>query len=268
MCRFLIVRAAAPFDPRELLTEFAEMARLSRAPDGDRQADGWGVASGLLNAHGTSWVPPETGPPSKCSLMSNPSARFAFRDACPKAVPHPPHHAEIPNSGWKVLKSLRPIWEDGNAWADVPSCRILLVHARSASFPSQKRDLEYNQPFFDGDRAFVFNGLIRGVAFPRPLEGRIGAQKIWSLLKPAPVAGSVEEDLRAAVELIAAHAREVSALNVGLVEGERIAVYAHPAASDYYRLWLAADAGVSAVSSEPLPALPFRPLPSGIVHTI
>ena len=44
MCRFLIVRTSSPLDPRGLMSEFAEMARLSRAPDGDRQADGWGVA--------------------------------------------------------------------------------------------------------------------------------------------------------------------------------------------------------------------------------
>jgi hypothetical protein len=44
MCRFLIVRSAEALDPGALLASFAEMARLSRAPDGDRQVDGWGAA--------------------------------------------------------------------------------------------------------------------------------------------------------------------------------------------------------------------------------
>lgn len=43
MCRFLIARSPAPFLPAELMTAFAEMVEASRAPDGDRQKDGWGI---------------------------------------------------------------------------------------------------------------------------------------------------------------------------------------------------------------------------------
>lgn len=44
MCRFAILSASEPRDPRPLLTAFADMARTSRTFDDDWQGDGWGVA--------------------------------------------------------------------------------------------------------------------------------------------------------------------------------------------------------------------------------
>lgn len=42
MCRFLMVKSAAPLRPAPVLYRFAEMAERSRSTDGDRQGDGWG----------------------------------------------------------------------------------------------------------------------------------------------------------------------------------------------------------------------------------
>jgi len=42
-----MIKAADPLRPAEILRGFADMAERSRAPDGDRQGDGWGV--GRLN---------------------------------------------------------------------------------------------------------------------------------------------------------------------------------------------------------------------------
>ena len=44
MCRLLMVRADKRVDPKPFLESFAELARTSPAPDGDGQADGWGIA--------------------------------------------------------------------------------------------------------------------------------------------------------------------------------------------------------------------------------
>lgn len=44
MCRFLMVRSREPTPPADLLRPFSQMCAASRAPDGDRQGDGWGVA--------------------------------------------------------------------------------------------------------------------------------------------------------------------------------------------------------------------------------
>jgi predicted glutamine amidotransferase len=44
MCRFLLVKANTPIQPKSMLDKFADMAEKSKAPDGDWQGDGWGVA--------------------------------------------------------------------------------------------------------------------------------------------------------------------------------------------------------------------------------
>ncbi|MDO8609326.1 MAG: hypothetical protein Q7R95_02150 [bacterium] len=44
MCRFLVVKSKNKINPQELLSKFAEMAKKSRAFDGDWQGDGWGFS--------------------------------------------------------------------------------------------------------------------------------------------------------------------------------------------------------------------------------
>jgi predicted glutamine amidotransferase len=44
MCRLLMVRADKRIDPGPFLESFSELARTTPAPDGDAQADGWGIA--------------------------------------------------------------------------------------------------------------------------------------------------------------------------------------------------------------------------------
>jgi len=44
MCRFLMIKSQTPFDVLPWLESFADMSEASRAPDGSRQADGWGVS--------------------------------------------------------------------------------------------------------------------------------------------------------------------------------------------------------------------------------
>ncbi|MBI3954995.1 hypothetical protein HY338_01010, partial [Candidatus Gottesmanbacteria bacterium] len=49
MCRFLLVRSKIKIKPEKLLQDFAGMCQKSRAPDGDWQGDGWGIASKISN---------------------------------------------------------------------------------------------------------------------------------------------------------------------------------------------------------------------------
>ena len=44
MCRILLVKFKAPGKPAEILGRFARMAEKCKAPDGDWQGDGWGIA--------------------------------------------------------------------------------------------------------------------------------------------------------------------------------------------------------------------------------
>lgn len=44
MCRFLLVKSQKAISPKNLLTQFAIMAKKSKAYDGDWQGDGWGIS--------------------------------------------------------------------------------------------------------------------------------------------------------------------------------------------------------------------------------
>ena len=44
MCRFLLIKSKKPMNPKKVLTSFAALAKMSKAPDGDWQGDGWGAA--------------------------------------------------------------------------------------------------------------------------------------------------------------------------------------------------------------------------------
>lgn len=216
MCRFLMARSSTPFQPAELLSTFAGMAEASRAPDGDRQKDGWGIG----------WLDP--------------------------------------GGRWQVHKSVRPVWEDGEAFPRIPPSRTFLVHVRSASFLGQQDNLAYNQPFVAGAYGFVFNGLLQGVSLPVPVPGEIGSQKIWTLLTQKllslPPVPSLEETVRFLVQ----NSRRVQALNIGLCDQNSFYVFCrYDDPIDYYRLWSCTAPSLKLVCSEPLAGFDFIPLPTG-----
>jgi len=210
-------KSLEPAPAGDLLDSFASMAERSRAPDGDRQADGWGV----------SWLDGE--------LL------------------------------WTARKSINPIWTEAASLKQVPAGRLLLAHARSASFPSHKNNLAFNQPFMDGCYAFVFNGLLRGVSLPG-LAGSIGAQKIWSLLRTLLEDHEPAAAVRMLVSALERHSKAIPALNIGLSDGEKLYVYGRETDEpNYYRIWAAESPGMTTVCSEPLDGLDFHPIQTGEV---
>ena len=221
MCRFLMAKSASPISPAFLLEDFADMAEKSRAPDGDRKADGWGAA----------WLD-ESG-------------------------------------AWRSRTSTIPIWNDRPTFASIPMSRILLVHARSASFPGQKGVPAYNQPFVSESRAFVFNGLLHGVSLPRPVPGDIGAQKIWALLREREASTSAESALTGVTGLLERHCRRLQGLNVGVCDKKNLYAFCRfEGDGTYYQLYVHEAPGLSLVCSEPLPDLDFHPLLRNTVLTI
>jgi predicted glutamine amidotransferase len=213
-----MMRSEAPLRPMGLLEKFADMASRSRSPDGDRQADGWGVA----------WLD-ERG-------------------------------------GWSVRKSLNPIWTETYDFSNIPPCQILAAHVRSASFPEHKRVVEFNQPFLVDSYAFVFNGLLQGVSFPFPVEGRIGSQKIWSLLQQSINGGGPAAGISALVRQLESGAREIQALNLGLFQGRRLFVYCRQAGvGPYYQLKIHRTPALTLVCSEALAGLRWQSVPLNIV---
>lgn len=221
MCRFLMARSPSSVLPGVLLRDFADMAEKSRAPDGDRQADGWGAA----------WLD-ESG-------------------------------------AWRSRTSTTPIWDDRAAFDAVPASPILLVHARSASFPGQKGLLAYNQPYISASRAFVFNGLLQGVSLPRPVAGEIGAQKIWALLLEREAVEPAESALAGVADLLGRSARRLQGFNLGLCDMKKFHAFCRfEGDGSYYQLHVHRSPDLSVVCSEPLPNIVFRPLPRNTVVTL
>ena len=207
--------------PGLLLRDFADMAEKSRAPDGDRQADGWGAA----------WL-----------------------DAC---------------GAWRLRTSTAPIWDDRAAFASVPASPFLLVHARSASFPGQKGEPSYNQPYLSESLAFVFNGFLQGVSLPRPVPGDIGAQKIWALLLERAGAEPPETAIAGVAEMLERRSRRLQGLNLGLCDKKNLYAFCRfEGGETYYQLYGRRFPGLSMVCSEPLPNGDFRPLPRNAVLTL
>ena len=174
-----------------------------------------------------------------------------------------------PDRNWKVLKSLRPIWEDADGLARIPESALFLVHARSASFFNHKGVLDYNQPYVDESFGFVFNGLIQGVSFPFAVAGEIGAQKVWSLLTDFMGRFNPEESLISLSRTLEKCSRRIHALNIGLCDKKNIfASCRYVEDAGYYHLQYFDSPSLKMICSEPLPGFAFRPIPLGRVFVL
>ncbi len=202
MCRFLLLKSNNLIDSSIVINKFADLAEKSRSPDGDRQADGWGVA----------WIGE--------------------------------------NNKWNVIKSLSPIWKDRKMFEKVPKCKLLVAHARSASFAKHKNNIEFNQPYVDGKYAFVFNGLLRGVSVPK-VEGGIGSEKIWNLLKQELKNNPPVKALANLKKILTNNSKEIVALNIGISDAEKIySLCEFSAFADYYQLYYHSYLDIELVCSE------------------
>jgi len=165
---------------------------------------------------------------------------------------------------WSRHKSLTPIWEDR---LEIPEkVDFLIVHARSA-FKDTGITIENNMPFYRDERAFVFNGELRGVRLRVP--GRIGAEKVFNLIERAVNQGGkgLSRALGATEKLLLSKSDYVRALNVAVADDNRI--YARcrfNESPDYFTLHYRDDA-VRAVCSVPLDAT-YRPMQNGQTVTL
>lgn len=155
--------------------------------------------------------------------------------------------------GWQVQRSVAPIWIETDAIQHLPLTRHLLVHARSASFAHHKGNIAYSQPYVCAPYAFVFNGFLKGVRFPRRVAGAIGAEKIWSLVQ-AQLAQGVppQQALETVYAVLARHSRDIQACNMGLSDGYTYTFYnGNPHGQSYYQLHQAQQETLHMVCSEP-----------------
>ena len=158
------------------------------------------------------------------------------------------------SGNWSIYKSLLPLWEDCAAFESIPATRYLLLHARSASFPKDKNNIHYNQPYSNEQYAFVFNGLVKGVKLPFSLEGHIGAQKIWSLLKKYLKHDTPHNALIKLKDTLNEYSTDIYALNIGLCDKSDIfSINIYKEHPEYYQLhYHTAPGGAQVLTSLPL----------------
>ncbi len=155
------------------------------------------------------------------------------------------------NHTWQLFKSVSPIWENEKKFDEIPETTIFAVHARSASFPKHKNNIEYNQPFINGSKVFVFNGLLKGVTLPYQTTGKIGAQKIWNLLQAELKNHRPNIALNNIKKLLIKYTKKIQALNIGLVDLDEIySLNYYTKYPDYYKLHYYKDSYLEMICSE------------------
>lgn len=168
----------------------------------------------------------------------------------------------ITEGGWRIYKSLSPAWKDNQTPA-IPRTKLLVVHARSASFPGQKGNLNFNQPYIEDGTCFIFNGLLRKVRLDVP--GEIGAQKIWWLLRKQ--GKGLSRSLRETKELLYENSESIRGLNMALVrDGEVSVLCDYSEDKEYFTLWYGRHNGSLVVCSLQLPGYNLKPMKKGVVN--
>lgn len=123
--------------------------------------------------------------------------------------------------GREVYKSLKPIWKEKEKFKEFGETNTFVVHARSAGFPHHRGNIEYNQPYISNGLCFVFNGMIKGVKLRRILEGKIGAQKIFSLIQIEEKDKTIDATLRIVDKLLLENSKKVTGMNIGVVKNNK-----------------------------------------------
>ena len=162
------------------------------------------------------------------------------------------------NNNWKIYKSLLPIWQDTHLTSlpteivnQIYMSKILIVHARSASFPQHKNVIEYNQPYITEPYSYVFNGLLKGVSLSLP--GSIGAQKIWNLLQEQIKKHRLENALERTKIILQKNCKELQAINIAFSDKKNIYTLCYYSKhEEYYQLHHYKESKFQFISSEPL----------------
>lgn len=166
--------------------------------------------------------------------------------------------------GWKVKKSLLPIWEEREKFGRVPKTRALVVHARSATFAKHKGNIDYNEPYLSGGDCYVFNGMVQGVRLAA--EGEIGAQKVWSLLQKELEINKPFHALENISEMLKKNSREIKGLNIGLASKDNFFVLCGKQGNgDYFTLRKLLNEDLEIVCSEEIGNFKFEKMREGEV---
>lgn len=179
--------------------------------------------------------------------------KFAF--ICKKSKVYQGHGWGL--AGWKkeglfIHKSIKPVWKD--SLCKFGQASFFLVHARSA-FMNRDIMLKHNMPFWDGKYLFAFNGELRGVKLKA--RGETGAEKLFSLIKTFENGnGNLASGIRNSIQAIKSRTRRIKAINLVISDLKTIYLYSYFTEDpDYFTLYFRKEAGILAISSEPLPEI-------------
>src|SRR3989344_1905586 len=169
---------------------------------------------------------------------------------------------------WQLKKSLAPIWEEQDSFERIPETNILIAHARGAGFDKDRGCIDFNEPFIEGKLCFVFNGIIRGVSIKRKLEGKIGSQKLFSLIKAEFKDKNSDDVLKFVNKIILSNSEKIEGMNIGLVkDGEISALCQYYDNKDYYSLQYYQNKNLTIVSSEAFGGFDWKQFKKGEVKT-
>ena len=178
--------------------------------------------------------------------------------------------------GWRLHRSIRPIWEDIPATTEdeaigdssvLPNreTHLLVVHARSA-FKDEGIAVENNMPFFDGRQVFLFNGELHGVKLR--VGGRIGAEKVFNFIRRLQRARG-KRGFFDAISLIRKRTRYLKAMNLMMTDGKTLHLASHFSEDpDYFGMVCKREPGLLAYCSQPLDDGPWLPIDNGTERTM
>lgn len=173
----------------------------------------------------------------------------------------------LENNKWQEYKSLKPIWKEKDRFPKFSESNIFSIHARSASFPQHKNNIEYNQPYINESYSYVFNGELKGVTLSVP--GKIGSQKIWFLLNDYLKKMSLTQALSKTTDVLKKNSRNIQALNIGVAGKNTISAYCHfTAHPNYYSLQYSDNSDVKIICSEVIDGFNFKSLPTNSLITL
>lgn len=172
----------------------------------------------------------------------------------------------VNSQNWKLYKSLKPIWKEQDKFREFGEANIFVVHARSAGFPQHRGFVEYNQPYISDGLCFVFNGMIKGVKIDRPLSGKIGAQKIFSLIQQEEKNNSPAETLKLVDKLLMENSKKVMGMNIAVAKDNKFYVLCeYENNPEYFAVRYYQDGGLTLVCSEPIGTYKWKQMGKGEV---
>jgi predicted glutamine amidotransferase len=170
---------------------------------------------------------------------------------------------------WQTYHSLNPIWDELDHLLQISGyAKELVVHARSASFDDYKDDISVNQPYLskDKNRVFAFNGVVYKVKLKRRLEGKIGAQKIFSLVnQEVEREYSLEKEvnpLSSSFNLIKDNSESIKGFNCVLLNNNNLSVVSdYSVEGEYFKLYKTDLNGKIIVCSQQIGNYPWQLIP-------